>query len=81
MPASTPQMSDPRIIVQTYNPPSKNALPVKITPPPMKFNLFLPKPKQQFIINDIHYLGIKLYFDISYMIFYFTINIIFFNDK
>lgn len=57
MPASTPQMSDPRIIVQTYNPPSKDALPIKLAPPAMKFNLIVPKPKQQTVINDIHYLG------------------------
>ena len=57
IPASTPQMSDPRIIVQTYNPPSKGGLPVKLNPPPMKFNFLLPKQNPQIIKNEVHELG------------------------
>lgn len=57
IPASTPQMSDPRIIVQTYNPPSKAGLPVKLNPPPMKFNFLVPKQDPQIIKNEVHELG------------------------
>jgi hypothetical protein len=57
VPASTPQMSDPRIIVQTYNPPSKAALPIKLNPPPLKFNFLVPKQDPQIIKNEVHEIG------------------------
>lgn len=45
LPALMPQISDPRIIIQSFNPPQEMLVPPNLTPPGMKFNIQLPEMK------------------------------------
>ena len=45
LPALMPQISDPRIIIQSFNPPQDTLIPPNMTPPGMKFNIQLPEIK------------------------------------
>ena len=45
LPALMPQISDPRIIIQSFNPPQDTIIPPNLNPPGMKFNIRLPEIK------------------------------------
>ena len=61
LPALMPQISDPRIIIQSFNPPQDTIIPPNLTPPGMKFNIRLPEIKHvspKFIQKKLEIKGI-----------------------
>lgn len=60
LPALIPQVSDPRIIIQSFNPPHETLIPPNINPPAMKFNITLPKihhVSQAYLKQKLHIHG------------------------
>lgn len=60
LPALIPQVSDPRIIIQNFNPPQNSLVAPNLLPPGMKFNIRLPEIKHvspKFIKNKLQLKG------------------------
>lgn len=60
LPALMPQISDPRIIIQSFNPPQDTVITPNLTPPGMKFNIRLPEIKHvdpSFVKNKLQLKG------------------------
>jgi hypothetical protein len=65
LPALMPQISDPRIIIQSFNPPQEMLVPPNLTPPGMKFNIRLPEIKHvtpTFVKKQLQIKGLDIFF-------------------